>query len=236
MRLLRTYLLLPFLALPAMAQVSGTQVFLQFGSFESRDEAEDKLNDVSTAHTGLIGGLPLAIREVAIAEGLTVYRTQAGPVGSRTKAQSMCAQLASNGDACYIVETAIQQAAPAPRRAAPTPPPVQKALEEQLEEAVTELRNGLKPIPEGMEEAREEVVAQQQAVQETVPAPRRAPRLPTGRDARNLEILQQASGASAPRRPRMPAPQIASQGDVVANAVSPEMEAALQEAASSAPR
>lgn len=88
---------------------------LQFGSFETRDEAEKRLGDVKSKHASTLGGLPVSVREVKLPpDNLTVYRTQAGPVESRSAAQSVCAKFASAGDECYIVQTAMMGgAAPA---------------------------------------------------------------------------------------------------------------------------
>lgn len=82
---------------------------LQFGSFESSQEAEQRVSSLKAKHGGLIGGFPSRVMEVSVGDSLTVYRTQAGPVASRAEAQSICAQLASNGDECYVVETAMTQ-------------------------------------------------------------------------------------------------------------------------------
>jgi hypothetical protein len=77
------------------------------------------------------------IREVTLPpDNLTVYRTQAGPLPSRAAAQSVCSQLASNGDDCYVVETAMApsfSSAPAVAAAAPAsaPAPVAPANPEK---------------------------------------------------------------------------------------------------------
>jgi hypothetical protein len=90
---------------------------LQFGSFESRDEAEAKLSELKGKHAGVLSGMSSGIREVALPpDNLTVYRTQAGPVDTRGSAQSICSQLASNGDECYVVETAMVPAMSPPRQ------------------------------------------------------------------------------------------------------------------------
>jgi hypothetical protein len=122
----RLIVVLPVLAFAASAMAATSPVILmQFGSFETEKEAQAHLQTITNKHAGIVGRLPSSVREVQMAPGLSVFRTQAGPVGSRTEAQSICAQLASNGDECYIVETAMAQA-PAPVAAsAPilTPPP-----------------------------------------------------------------------------------------------------------------
>jgi cell division protein FtsN len=100
--------------LPVAAFSAPTTSFmLQFGSFESRGEAEQRLNTLTGKHNGLIGGMPSRVLEVALQDNLHVYRTQAGPVVNRAEAQSICAQLASNGDECYVVETAMRDSSKA---------------------------------------------------------------------------------------------------------------------------
>lgn len=95
---------------------------LQFGSFESRGEADTRLNELKTKHSGIVGSLPTRVLEVNLPDNLTVYRTQAGPVPSRADAQTLCGQLASNGDECYVVETAMNTA-PTLQTAAAAPAP-----------------------------------------------------------------------------------------------------------------
>ncbi len=87
---------------------------LQFGSFETREDAQGRIETMKKKHAGMIGKLPTSIREIKLPpDNLTVYRTQAGPVTTRIQAESICAQLASNGDECYVVETAMLPNAPA---------------------------------------------------------------------------------------------------------------------------
>jgi hypothetical protein len=81
---------------------------LQFGSFETKAEAEKRLSEVTAKHKAKIGSLATAVREVKLPpDNLTVYRTQAGPVENRAAAQAICSQLTSAGDECYIVQTAM---------------------------------------------------------------------------------------------------------------------------------
>lgn len=82
---------------------------LQFGSFETRAEAEKRLGEVTAKHAASLGKLASSIREVKLPpDNLTVYRTQAGPVENRAAAQALCAQLNGAGDECYIVQTAME--------------------------------------------------------------------------------------------------------------------------------
>lgn len=99
-------------ALIALASPSfaAPVVMLQFGSFESKAEADQRLASMKSKHAGILGDMPSFVREVKTPYGSTVYRTQVGPVAGRPQAQSICAQLVSNGDSeCYIVESAMPQ-------------------------------------------------------------------------------------------------------------------------------
>ncbi len=99
------------LATTTSALAKPASVFmLQFGSFESAQEANQRVDSLKTKHSGLLGNFPSRVQEVSLPDNLTVYRTQSGPVASRAEAQSICAQLASNGDECYVVETAMNMA------------------------------------------------------------------------------------------------------------------------------
>lgn len=114
------------LSAPAMA---APVFMLQFGSFETREEADKRLNELKSQHAGVIGSMQSGIREVTLPpDNLTVYRTQAGPVDTRATAQSICGQLASNGDECYVVETAMAPGFAAPTQIAQTTAPTEQAV------------------------------------------------------------------------------------------------------------
>lgn len=90
---------------------AASLTMLQFGSFETRAEAQKRLTEVTAKHAAQLSKLASNIREVKLPpDNLTVYRTQAGPVESRAAAQAICSQLASVGDECYIVQTAMVSA------------------------------------------------------------------------------------------------------------------------------
>lgn len=90
---------------------AASLTMLQFGSFETRAEAQKRLTEVTAKHATQLSKLASNIREVKLPpDNLTVYRTQAGPVESRAAAQAICSQLASAGDECYIVQTAMVSA------------------------------------------------------------------------------------------------------------------------------
>ena len=88
--------------------VQPTIFMLQFGSFETKQEADAKIQAIGSKHAGMLAKYPAVIREITMPpDNLIVYRTQAGPAKTREDAQSVCAQLASQGDECYVVETAM---------------------------------------------------------------------------------------------------------------------------------
>ena len=122
-RLVLALIVTSFMATPVLA---ASLTMLQFGSFETRDEAEKKLSDISGKYKDALGALPTNIREVKLPpDNLTVYRTQAGPVADRSAAQGICSKLAANGDECYIVQTAMVNApAPVVATAAPATAPL----------------------------------------------------------------------------------------------------------------
>lgn len=100
------------LANPAIA---GSVFMLQFGSFQTNEEAQAHLTTLKNKHVGALSRLSPAIRQVQLPpDDLTVYRTQAGPLATRGDAQSVCSQLVSNGDECYVIEVAEKPAATTP--------------------------------------------------------------------------------------------------------------------------
>lgn len=132
----RLALVLAITSLTATPVIAASLTMLQFGSFETKEEAEKRLNEVKSKHAAEIGSLGTTIREVKLPpDNLTVYRTQAGPVADRSTAQSICSKLASAGDECYIVQTAmvtapqtISEAAAATPAPAPAATPATSTL------------------------------------------------------------------------------------------------------------
>jgi hypothetical protein len=108
------YIILLATAMVAQSPAHAASVFmLQFGSYQSADEARSRLDEVKAKHAGVLSRLETSVRPVPLPpDNLVVYRTQAGPLATRADAQLVCSQLASNGDSCYIVETAIAAASP----------------------------------------------------------------------------------------------------------------------------
>ena len=127
MKFNRLVLALFVFSLAATPALAASLTMLQFGSFETRDEAEKKLADINSKYKDTLGALPTSIREVKLPpDNLTVYRTVAGPVADRSTAQSICSKLAATGDDCYIMQTAMVagEAPAAVATAAPALPPV----------------------------------------------------------------------------------------------------------------
>lgn len=92
----------------AGAALAASVTMLQFGSFESRADAEKRLDQIQSKYKAQLGGISAAVRETKLPpDNLIVYRTQAGPVADRAAAQKICSKLASGGDECYIVQTAM---------------------------------------------------------------------------------------------------------------------------------
>ena len=108
MKQTRLVLALIVTSLAATPVLAASLTMLQFGSFETRDEAEKKLSDVTSKYKESLAGLPTSIREVKLPpDNLTVFRTQAGPVADKSTAQTICNKLSGSGDECYIVQTAM---------------------------------------------------------------------------------------------------------------------------------
>lgn len=106
-----------FIASPALA---ASVVMVQFGSFETIEEANKRLADVKSANAAVLGALPTTVREIKLPpDNLTVYRTQAGPLESRAAAQALCGKLSGSGSECYVVETAVNSAAAVAQAASP---------------------------------------------------------------------------------------------------------------------
>lgn len=104
----RAAFIFSLLMLSATPAWAATLTMLQFGSFETRSEAEARATAIKQKHAGIIGAMDVSIREIKLPpDNLPVYRTQAGPVANKAAAQSICAQLLSNGDECFVVETAM---------------------------------------------------------------------------------------------------------------------------------
>lgn len=106
----------------AFAGPDATYV-LQLGSFDSKEQAEQKWQELKTKNPDALGKLSLHISEISMTgDNKVTYRTQAGPVDSHAKASEICGKLFEQGNECYVVETAMfaQESAPASGNAAET--------------------------------------------------------------------------------------------------------------------
>lgn len=132
----RLALVLVATSLATTPAIAASLTMLQFGSFETRAEAEKRLSDITKKHGAAVSQLGSTIREVKLPpDNLTVYRTQAGPVENRAAAQAICATLASAGDECYIVQTAMVASADVVKPAVP----VEAAASATVENVKTDL-------------------------------------------------------------------------------------------------
>ncbi len=213
----RLALLILSTALISNAALAASVTMLQFGSYETRGEAQKRLSDISTKYRDQLGTLGLSIREVPLPTGnLTVYRTQAGPVENRAAAQGICAKLASSGDECYIVQsamigkaepfapgaaaTAVAAAAPAPTKDIIAPAasaPVVEAAPTVMLEPITpptieapDLTSKLSSLQEAPVE---EMKTPEPALTEQAPAPETAPLA----DAAPVTQMQEALDSAA---------------------------------------
>lgn len=219
-------LLLAGSALASVAAHAAPVFMLQFGSFESREEADEKLNALRSKHAGMLSRMDIGVREVTLPpDNLTVYRTQAGPLATRADAQSVCSQLASNGDECYVVETAMMQPltppatqvakaepAPAPAPAAtpapaPVPAPSMQASAPPAMPPVPSLKAAAlapAPVPAApapLPAATPVVTAAPATVAAMAPAPA-IPQVPTARltsrDPQNIAAINNVTAANEP--------------------------------------
>ncbi len=129
---IRRLALVSIALLPLSQALAASVVMVQFGSFETKEEAAKRLSDVKSSNAAALGATPTSVREVKLPpDNLTVYRTQAGPLESRAAAQSLCGKLAVNGSECYVVETAVSvpsASAPVVAAAAPVVSETAKAV------------------------------------------------------------------------------------------------------------
>ena len=151
MKNIRLALLLSAVSLVASGAQAASMTMMQFGSFETRAEAEKRLAEISKKHAAELGNLSSSIREVKLPpDNLTVYRTQAGPVENRSVAQNICSKLASSGDECYIVQTAMVAASDMkkPEATAKATPTILAPVETALNDAKKEVAAATPPAPD----------------------------------------------------------------------------------------
>lgn len=111
MKRARFALLLSTALIAASPAYASVVTILQFGSYQTRAEAEKRLAEVSEKFKTQLGGLTLSVREVKLPTAeLTVYRTQTGPIENPANAQGICAQFAALREECYVVQSAAPEA------------------------------------------------------------------------------------------------------------------------------
>ena len=117
-----------FVSLPAYAD---NVYLLQLGSFDSRDQAEQKWQDLKSQNSDVLSSVQPHITEISMGDdSKTSYRTEAGPINSKAAATKLCSQLQAKGAECSIVETAMytsDEAAPAHATVEATAAPVTPA-------------------------------------------------------------------------------------------------------------
>jgi hypothetical protein len=128
---------------PAYAQ---SVYLLQLGSFPSEKQANERWQSLLSKHPDIFSGLSLRVAQVALPpDNSIIYRTQAGPIESRSDATEACKKLASSRDECFVVETAMfagqeSTAAIAPITSAPetAPKPAEQPalVQSQVEQPV----------------------------------------------------------------------------------------------------
>ncbi len=81
---------------------------LQLGSFDEQGKAQARWESLQSKYPDMLGNLSVRLMDVTLPpDNFKVYRTQAGSLPSRAEAQAVCDRLASRGDECYVVETAM---------------------------------------------------------------------------------------------------------------------------------
>jgi hypothetical protein len=105
-------------AFSAAQAYADSTFLLQFGSFNTQEQATQKWDDIKAKNPDLVGKLTLHVAEVALPPDNTImYRTQAGPLPSRTQASGLCGTLKTRNIDCFVVETALFTAEPSSMQA-----------------------------------------------------------------------------------------------------------------------
>lgn len=143
-----TALALSLGALPGQAG-ANTVFTVQLGSFESEKEARTHWQKLEKRFPDLFEPLNYASAKVQLPPDDFVYfRTQAGPINSRSEADEICRRLVVNEFECYVAETAMFMAdgdntpdTGAEEVAAATPalPPAPKETPRAAEEAMVDM-------------------------------------------------------------------------------------------------
>jgi len=94
-------------AIETPAYADNTYI-LQLGSFDTKEQAEQKWQALKSQNPDTLGKLTLHIAEVSMSSDDKIsYRTQAGPVDSHDSATKLCSAIQDKGGECYVIETAI---------------------------------------------------------------------------------------------------------------------------------
>lgn len=118
----------------AAAANAATVYTVQLGSFESEKEARDHWEKLGKRFPELFSPLQYASAKVQLPpDDFMYFRTQAGPLSSRSEADDICKNLIVKGFECYVAETAMfmadgkniaeEEASEQPVDDTPPPPP-----------------------------------------------------------------------------------------------------------------
>ncbi len=113
-------------ALLASASAMAESSFLiQLGSASSAEEAQAIFTRIRDQHPQLLGRYGFYPRQVRLANASdAVWRIQAGPMETRSRANKICAEIQAAGNDCFVVETAVMpEAASVSAAAAPSATP-----------------------------------------------------------------------------------------------------------------
>ena len=93
--------------LPTTA-LAGPVYLLQLGSYENLQEARARWGELRNKYPSELKQFSVRFQDVNLPpDNFVVYRTQAGALQERADAERVCEKLASRGDECYVVETAM---------------------------------------------------------------------------------------------------------------------------------
>lgn len=106
------------LAILVSGPVEASNVFLaQLGSYQTEKESEQAWNEIKSTMKQEFAGLSYQLSALSLPPaGKKIYRLQSGPFSLRNQANDFCEKLRSNGQDCFVVESAVfaPKDAPAP--------------------------------------------------------------------------------------------------------------------------
>lgn len=186
------------LAVMAAAQAHASTVFtVQLGSFESEKEARAQWEKLQNRFPDLFDPLNYASAKVQLPpDDFVYYRTQAGPIGTRSDADNICRRLVVKGFECYVAETAMFTADGEDiKDEAPAAPPTAPKEKETAEAAPPPPP----PLPQPEQKsAQQELVDLLEAQDSSVPPPPAA--LPAPQKPEPLPTAPAAEERSAPKK------------------------------------